>query len=110
MNIIRSINFLETDVFSIITEVLLGSASTISSSTWSISSLGVGIIISSSSALLTSIAILITNDNISKLKIKYTKINNWTNVISLLYEKPLQTSMVDKNDWWRRSYGNKKDL
>ena len=54
---------------------------------------GAGIIISSSSVLLTSIAILITNEYISKLKIRYTKLRDWINVITLLYEK---TSMVDK--------------
>ena len=41
---------------------------------------GVGIIISSSTALLTSIAILITNEKISKLKIRYTKLKDWINV------------------------------
>ena len=56
----------------------------------------VGIVISSSSALLTSIAILITNEYISKLKIRYTKIRDWINVITLLYEKTLKKSMIDK--------------
>ena len=59
---------------------------------------GAGIIISSSTALLTSIAILITNENISKLKIRYTKLRDWINVITLLYEKTLKTSMVDKKN------------
>ena len=57
---------------------------------------GAGIIISSSTALLTSIAILITNDYISKLKIRYTKLRDWINVITILYEKTLKQSMVDK--------------
>ena len=57
---------------------------------------GAGIIISSSTALLTSIAILITNKYISKLKIRYTKLRDWINVITLLYEKTLKQSMVDK--------------
>ena len=57
---------------------------------------GAGIIISSSAALLTSIAILITNEYISKLKIRYTKLKDWINVITLLYEKTLIQSMVDK--------------
>ena len=55
-----------------------------------------GIINSSSTALLTSIAILITNEYISKLKIRYTKLRDWINVITLLYEKTLETSMVDQ--------------
>ena len=57
---------------------------------------GAGIIISSSTALLTSIAISITNEYISKLKIRYTKLRDWINVITLLYEKTFKTSMIDK--------------
>ena len=57
---------------------------------------GIGIIISSSTALLTSIAILITNEYISKLKIRYTKLRDWIIVIRLLYEKILKQSMVVK--------------
>ena len=57
---------------------------------------GAGIIISSGTALLTSIAILITNEYISKLKIRYTKLGDWINVITLLYEKTLKESMLDK--------------
>ena len=57
---------------------------------------GAGIIVSSSTALLTGIAILITNDYISKLKIRYTKLRDWINAITLLYEKTLKTSMIDK--------------
>ena len=57
---------------------------------------GAGIIISSSTALLTSIAILITNEYISKLKIRYTKLRDWINVITLFYDKTLKQSMIDK--------------
>ena len=56
----------------------------------------VGILISSSTALLTSIAILITNEYISKLKIRYTKLRDWINVITLLDEKTLKESTIDK--------------
>ena len=56
----------------------------------------VGIIASSSTAFLSSIAILITNEYISKLKIRYTKLRDWINVITLLYEKTLKQSMIDK--------------
>ena len=48
---------------------------------------GVGIIISNSTALLTSIAILINNEYISKLKIRYTKLTDWINVTTLFYER-----------------------
>ena len=56
----------------------------------------IGIVLTSSTALLTSIAILITNENISKLKIRYTKLRDWINVITLLYERTLKESMIDK--------------
>ena len=80
----------------IITEILVGSGSAIGSSAMSLINPGAGIIISSSTALLTSIAILITNEYISKLKIRYTKLRDWINVITLLYEKALKQSMKDK--------------
>ena len=51
----------------IITELSIGSASTTSSSTMGLINPGAGIIISSSTALITSIAILTTNEYISKL-------------------------------------------
>ena len=57
---------------------------------------GAGYIISSSTALLTSFAILITNEYISKLKIRYTNLRDWINGIILLYEKTLKESMIDK--------------
>ena len=80
----------------IIIEILIGSGSAIGSSAMSLINPGAGIIISSRTALLTSIAILITNEYISKLKIRYTKLRDWINVITLPYEKTLKTSMIDK--------------
>ena len=80
----------------IITEILVGSGSAIGSSAMSLINPGAGIIISSSTALLTSIAILITNEYISKLKIRYTKLRDWINIVTLLYEKTLKESMIDK--------------
>ena len=60
----------------IITEILVGTGSAVGSSTMSLINAGAGIVISSSTALLTSIAILITNDHISKLKTRYTKMGD----------------------------------
>ena len=80
----------------IITEILVGAGSAVGSSTMGLINPGAGIIISSSTALLTSIAILITNEYISKLKIRYTKLRDWINVITLLYQKTLNSSMIDK--------------
>ena len=79
-----------------ITEILVGSGSAIGSSAMSLINPGAGINISSSTALLTSIAILITNEYINKLKLRYTKLRVWTNVITLLYEKTLKESLIDK--------------
>ena len=92
--IYKSLN--KKKILLIITEILVGSGSTIGSSALSIISPGPAIVISSSTALLTSIAILITNEYISKLKIRYTKLRGWINVITLLYEKTLKESMIDK--------------
>ena len=89
-------NLNKKKVLLIITEILIGSGSAVSSSAMSMINPGAGIIISSSTALLTSIAILITNEYISKLKIRYTKLRDWINIITLLYEKTLKESMIDK--------------
>ena len=80
----------------IITEILVGSGSAVGSSAMALINPGAGIVISSSAALLTSIAILIANEYISKLKIRYTKLRDWIHVITLLYEKTLKESMIDK--------------
>ena len=72
----------EKKVFVIITEILVSSSPTIGSSTMSLINPVAGIIISSITALLTSIAILITNEYIPKLKIRYTELRDWNNVIT----------------------------
>ena len=83
-------------VLLIITEILIGSGSAITSSTFSFINPSIGIPIASCSALLTSLAILITNEYISKLKLRYTKLRDWINFITILYEKTLNQSMIDK--------------
>ena len=96
-------------VLLIITETIIGSASTISSSPMGFINPGAVIIISSSTALLTSIAILITNEYFSKLKMRYTKLPDWINIFTLLYEKILKQSMVDwKND--EKKHRNSKKI
>ena len=79
-----------------ITEILVGSGSKICGTSMGLVNLGAGIIISSSTALSTSIATLITNEYLSKLKIRYTKLRDWIKVITLPYKKTLKTSMVDE--------------
>ena len=70
-----------------ITEILVGSGSAISTSTMSLINPSIGIVLTSSTALLTSLAILITNEYISKLKLRYTNMRDWINFIKILYEK-----------------------
>ena len=89
-------NLNKKKVLLIITEILFGAGSAVGSSSMALINPGAGIVISSSTALLTSIAILITNEYISKLKIRYTKLRDWIHVITLLYEQALKKSMVDK--------------
>ena len=98
MNIIRRKLkiFKKKKVLIIITEILVGSASNVGTSTMSLINPSAGNNISSSTALLTSIAILITNEYVSKLKIRYTKLRYWNTVITLLYEKTLKQSIIDK--------------
>ena len=62
----------------------------------------IGIVLTSSTALLTSLAILITNEYISKLKLRYTKLRDWINCITILYEKTLNQSMIDKKKMKRK--------
>ena len=89
-------SFNKKKVLLIITEFLIGSGSAITSSTFSLINPSIGIPIASCSALLTSLAILITNEYISKLKLRYTKLRAWINFITILYEKTLNQSMIDK--------------
>ena len=91
-------NLNKKKILLVITEILVGSASTVSSSTMGLINPGAGNIISSSTALLTSIAILITNEYISNLKIKYTKPRDWINVITLLYDLDGYIWLIKKID------------
>ena len=90
----KSLN--KKNVLIIITEILVGSGSAISTSTMCLINPSIGIVLTSSTALLTSLAILITNEYISKLKLRYTKLRDWFNFITILYEKTLNQSMIDK--------------
>ena len=80
----------------IVTEILVGSGSAIGTSTMSIINPSIGVVLTSSTSLVTSLAILITKQYISKSKTSYRKLRDWINVITLLYEKTLKESMIDK--------------
>ena len=58
----------------------------------------IGKVLNSSAALLTSLAILVTNEHISKLNLRYTKLKDWINFITNLYEKTLNKSMIVKKN------------
>ena len=92
--IYKSLN--KKKILLIITKILVGSGSAIGTSTMSLIIPTIGIVLTSSTALLTSLAILITNEYISKLKLRYTKLRDWINFITFLYEKTLNQSMIDK--------------
>ena len=65
-------------------------------STMSLINPSIGIVLTSSTSLLKSIAIVITNEYMPNLQTRYTKLRDWNNVIILLYQKTLKQSMVDK--------------
>ena len=83
-------------VFLVIIECLIGSVSAISCCTFAKLSPSAGNIISSSTALLTSFATLITNEYNSK-KVTYTKLRVWFIVNTLLDEKTLKQFMIYEN-------------
>ena len=82
----------------IITESLTESGSAISTSTLSLINPSIGIVLTSSTALLTSLGILITNEYFCKLNLRYTKLRDWIIFITILYEKALNQSMTDKKN------------
>ena len=90
----KSLN--KKEVLFIITEVFMGSASTINSCTLAILYPSVGVILWSFAALLTCISVLITKEHVLKLKNIYTKLKVWIKVITLLHEKIFKQSMIDK--------------
>ena len=81
-----------------ILEILTGIVGLSAGSTLSLTGVGasIGVPIAASSSFLVSIATLITNEYFSKLKIRYTNLRDHINMITLLYEKTLNKSMIDK--------------
>ena len=64
----------------------------------------------SSISFLSSISTLITNEYLTKSKIRFTKSRDWINVITLLYEKTLKSSMVDKKFDEKEAHEMKKNI
>ena len=84
----------------VVSENLMGSVGLSVGGGLTISGLApVGVMCASSiSFLSSSISTLITKECFSKLKIRYTKLRDWINIITLLYEKTLRISMADKKN------------
>ena len=95
-------------VLLVITKILIGGGSAIPISAMSLINPSVGVVLTSSTALLTSLAILFTNEYVSKLKLRYTKLRDWINFITILYEKTLNQSMIDKKIDEKRALELKK--
>ena len=80
----------------IVSEILIGIVGLGVGSGLTISGLTpVRIMCAFSISILSSISTLFTNEYFSKLKIRYTKLRDWINVITLLLEKTLNQSMID---------------
>ena len=75
---------------------MIGSESAISTSTMSLINPSIGIVLTSSTALLTSVAILITNEYFSKINLRYIKLRDWMKFITFLKEKTTNESLIDK--------------
>ena len=72
----------------IVSEILIGGVELGVGSGLTISGLApVGIMCAGSVSFLSSVSTLITNEYISKLKIRYTKIRDWINVIKLFMRR-----------------------
>ena len=90
-------------VFSSAFETLLGSSSTILPFIQSIFSTTIAIPKASSSALITSKALLLTIEYISKLKNRYTKLRDWMKAITLLRGEILKKSMFDRKTLMKKN-------
>ena len=91
-------NLNKKKVYVAVHEILMGASGLTIGTALSVTGIGatIGVPIAGASTFITSIAVLITNEYIAKLKMRYTKLRDWINMISLLYEKTLKTSMIDK--------------
>ena len=56
----------------------------------------IGVPIEGCSSFLASVATLITNEYLPKLKLRYTKLKVWIIMITILYEKTLDKPMIHK--------------
>ena len=92
MNIIKIYKSLnKKKVYMIVSEILIGGVGLTVGSGLTISGLApVGIMCAGSISFLPSVSTLVTNEYISKLKIRYKKLRDWNNGITLFYEQTLK--------------------
>ena len=92
----KSIN--KKKIYISVLEILTGASGVIVGSTLTATGIGatIGVPIAGVSAFIASIATLITNEYLSKRKSRYTKLRDNINMITLLFEKTMMKSMVDK--------------
>ena len=84
--------------FLIVSQILIEPGSTITSSTLSLLNRSISISAKSSTALITSISILITSEYALILKQRYTKIRDWIFEIIFPLEMTIKQTMIDKKD------------
>ena len=91
-------NDLKKTIYITILEILVGVSGRIVGTSLSITGVGtsIGVPIAGCSSFLASVATLILNEFFSKLKLGYTKLKDWINMITILYEKILNELMIDK--------------
>ena len=77
-------------------DILLGSSLTVVSSLISIFNPIFGVLMASVSASVTSIAILIRNENFSEIETQYAELGGLRSVDSLLYGMAVKQSMIDE--------------
>ena len=56
----------------------------------------IGVPIAGCVSFIASVATLITNEDFSKVKLRYKKLEDWMNMVSIVYEKTLSKCKIDK--------------
>ena len=94
----KNISTNKKKVYFSVLEVLTGASGIVVGTTLTATGVGatIGVPIAGVSAFIASIATLIPNEYLSKRKARYTKLRDHVNMITLLYEKTLTKSMMDK--------------
>ena len=83
-------------IFMIVSEILIGVCGLTVGSGLTISGLAPVGITCAGVSFLSSISTLIRNEYFTRIKIRYTKLRDWINVATVLYEQTLKESMIDK--------------